>query len=304
MIELNFIYVLATAFIVVSFSHLELSSDAVPLQSHPSGVHIQDLRKQPDLYAAASNQNSNVVQKNTTLDKAKEKKRVHVHPALTTKFMEFVAQAQMREGEETDEPPDGASDNGVDDSTDAGAAGGGGGAGGSGTGGNGTDTGGTKGHEITISVPKFHKDHMGNWIYHVWGATYGNLWGDTRFNNAQFTIPRIRVDSNASINYYPDGPRSTVCMGSTIYNVPAVQNWLRRNVYTEVHKHPTLLDPLRQQIYKEGRSEECHDPEKYSKWKDYQECAMRRNQRMEYYIPKYPLHQIGFKGSKEGAKHA
>ncbi|KAH8376871.1 hypothetical protein KR093_001816 [Drosophila rubida] len=321
--ELNLLYVLA-AIIAISLTQLEWLSEAVPLQPqlHPGAQHIQDLRKQSDLHAASSHQSANLWHRNIGLAHTpKPKVKVNVHPALTTKFMAFVAQAIKREGEDDGDTPasetaataegeDAAA--GVDDVTGGGGGGndttsagegGGSGEGGSGNGtsadggggGNGTTSGSTtNGGEITIALPKFHTDAMGNRVYHKWGATYGNIWVDTRFKGAGFTIPRIRVDSNASINYYPDGPRSTVCMGSTVYNVPRVLTWLKRNVYTEVHKHRPFWDPLRQQIYKRGNSEECHDV-KYSKFRDYQECAMRRNQRMEYFVPKYPLHQIGYR---------
>ncbi|KAH8271952.1 hypothetical protein KR044_012399 [Drosophila immigrans] len=287
MIKLNFVCVLAAAF-VIALTQLETLSDAVPLQ------HIQDLRKHPDLLTSISNQKANLVLKNTGLDKVKSK--VNVQPALTTKLIQFMALAMKRQGEGDDDAapdPDGDADAGSGQGSDDTSAGGNGT-----SGGNATNTG-HVGPEMTISVPKYQKDSMGNWVYHKWGATYGSVWGDTRFNT-QFTMPRIRIDSNASINYYPDGPRSTVCLGSTIYNVPRVKNWLKRNVYTEVLKHRPFLDPLRKQLYKQGRSEECHDAIKYAKWQDYQECAMKRNQRMEYYIPKYPLHQLGYRKTATG----
>jgi len=50
------------------------------------------------------------------------------------------------------------------------------------------------------------------------------------------------------------------------------------------------------QLFVQGKSEECHDATKFEKWKDYQECAVRRNQRLEYMIPNYPLQQIGYRG--------
>lgn len=86
-------------------------------------------------------------------------------------------------------------------------------------------------------------------------------------------------------------------------------NWLEKKVYmyystddysNDVHinyaqerSRPMYFD-LRLELFKNGKSEECHIPS-LGKWRPYLECALRRNQRMEYMIPMYPLHQIGYK---------
>lgn len=78
---------------------------------------------------------------------------------------------------------------------------------------------------------------------------------------------------------------------STIYNVPRVKSWI--GDMTGIIKTPRhIWNELRFEIYKTGNSEECHEYMKYSKGLEYVECALRRNQRMEYLIPKYPLHQV------------
>ncbi|XP_034473124.1 uncharacterized protein LOC117780625 [Drosophila innubila] len=310
MLELNFICILAVASLI-SLIHLD-ATDALPLQENPTALHIQDVRRRSDdIQALPSDHNLSLFQKKSALDNTQKKVNVpQVHPGLRTKSLQMVAQDIEEGGGEMPKPerredgdaeaeaeadPDTDSGTGSDTDSDTGADTG------SETGsngkapGNGTDSGGPK--EITISVPKFQKDHMGNWIYHQWGATFGNVWGDTRFNNGRFTIPRITVDPSAPNNYYPDGPRSTVCLGSTIYNVPRVKNWLKRNVYREEHKHRPFWDDLRQKIFTQGNSEECHDAVKYANWKEYQKCALRRNQRLEYMVPKYPSHQIGYRGT-------
>ncbi|KAL7723412.1 hypothetical protein ACLKA6_003667 [Drosophila palustris] len=342
MIELNFIFILTVASLISLGT-----SNASPLKENPIAQHIQDVRKKSaDVQALPNNPNLNLFRKKAELDKTKKKdKGPHVHPALTTKFIQMVAQddgppddGSSNDGESQDGPPndgppddgssnDGSSNDGSSNdgsSSDGSASDGSSSDGSSGDGSSSEDNSGDKQgdksddkqgdksddkkgdkpgnagggpEEITISVPKFQKDHMGNWIYHHWGATFGQVWGDTRFNNGRFTIPRIRVDSNAPNDYYPDGPRPTVCIGSTVYNVPRVKDWLRRNVYTEEHKHRPFWDNLRQIMFTQGNSEECHDESKYSDWKEYQECALRRNQRLEYMVPKYPAHQIGYRGS-------
>lgn len=62
--------------------------------------------------------------------------------------------------------------------------------------------GGTEG-EITIAIPKFHRNEQGKWVYNKWQATYGKLWQDTQFTKGYYSLPRIEVDSNPVINYYP-----------------------------------------------------------------------------------------------------
>ncbi|KRF78049.1 uncharacterized protein Dvir_GJ26671 [Drosophila virilis] len=145
--------------------------------------------------------------------------------------------------------------------------------------------------------------------------------GDKEEPDKEITIPlpesahnatevQMRVQARARQNYYPGGKLANVCLGrSTVYNKPRVMNWLEKKVYmyysTDDHSNdvrislaqevnrPMYFD-LRLELFKNGKSEECHVPS-LDKWRQYLECALRRNQRMEYMIPMYPLHQIGYK---------
>ncbi|EDW81526.2 uncharacterized protein Dwil_GK10974 [Drosophila willistoni] len=151
-----------------------------------------------------------------------------------------------------------------------------------------------KGMELTISVQSFKVDAMGNKVYNPWGATFGDIWQDTRFNfKGRPTIPRIHLDYGAPSDYYPKNENpSTVCHGrSTVYNKPRVEKWLTRRIANFRYDHRPIWRNLRKAIYDLGKSEECHVKE-LSDWTSYQLCALRRNQRMEYAVPKYPLHQL------------
>ncbi|XP_030569022.1 uncharacterized protein LOC115768552 [Drosophila novamexicana] len=114
--------------------------------------------------------------------------------------------------------------------------------------------------------------------------------------NHRFTILRQQIEKNMVTDYYPSFTSlSTVCVGrSTIYNLPKVVDYLQRLVYTDVHQHRPVWTALRRQMFLQGNSDECHLPDMI-RWHDYMDCALRRNQRMEYLIPKYPLHQVGVK---------
>ncbi|XP_032592241.2 uncharacterized protein LOC116805288 [Drosophila grimshawi] len=104
-------------------------------------------------------------------------------------------------------------------------------------------------------------------------------------------------------NYIPDKTNlETVCVGrSTVYNIPRVIRYLKPEIIGNTKRLtvPNFISSrniymdLRQELYNRGRSEECH-VKKNIQWRDYLECALRRNQRMEYLIPKYPLHQVHY----------
>ncbi|XP_016948995.2 uncharacterized protein LOC108023858 [Drosophila biarmipes] len=146
--------------------------------------------------------------------------------------------------------------------------------------------------ELTISIHK--KDKFGQWVYNPWGATFGKVWQDTRFHvNHQSRMPRLHIDSDPGMDYYPDDEGiSTVCLGrSTIYNKPRIMNYLTGKMYREPHSHRPIWLALRRQLFKLARSEECRTSN-LTEWLPYQECALRRNQRMEYMIPQYPRHQM------------
>ncbi|XP_034486566.1 uncharacterized protein LOC117791047 [Drosophila innubila] len=146
--------------------------------------------------------------------------------------------------------------------------------------------------ELTISIPRFNTDIMGNWVYNPWGATFGDLFRDTRFNfGGHYTIPRMYVDSMPWTNYYPNKEKlSTVCVGKTSpYNEPPVMNWITPHMYSKIRNIKFMKD-LRRSLYDEGHPDECHTS-KYVTFLGYINCAILRNQRMEYLIPYYPRHQ-------------
>ncbi|XP_017837689.1 uncharacterized protein LOC108596452 [Drosophila busckii] len=119
-----------------------------------------------------------------------------------------------------------------------------------------------------------------------------------RLRNAELNAPgTLRARINPFKKYYPSGKLSTVCRGrSTIYNRPKVKAWLNIQVKSywggegARYKRPIYFD-LRNEMYIQGRSEECHT-EDLIVVRKYLECALKRNMRMEYLIPRYPLHQI------------
>jgi len=147
--------------------------------------------------------------------------------------------------------------------------------------------------ELTVSIQQFVTNQYGEKEYNAWGVTFGRHFFDTRFAVARHEIPRITVDPKPVRNYYPKMDNlTTVCLNrSTIYNEIKVEKWLMRHVYSIKKKVRPFFFSLRQQLYEKGDSEQCHN-ESYTDWLEYQECAIRRNQRMEYFIPKYPLHQL------------
>ncbi|XP_030383191.1 uncharacterized protein LOC115630684 [Scaptodrosophila lebanonensis] len=151
--------------------------------------------------------------------------------------------------------------------------------------------------EFTITIPKQATDSQGNWIRNAWGITFGKVYKDTRFNlGGRFTVPRMHLESKPVRDYYPGGPKATVCIGaSTIYNIPRVYTWLKRNIYNLTHEHRPIFWDLRRELFTKADSEECHVPS-HDEWRRYWECAIRRDMRVEYAIPKYPLHQVGYVG--------
>lgn len=145
--------------------------------------------------------------------------------------------------------------------------------------------------EDTIQMSKLAKDHRGHWVYNPWSVTFGNRMLDTRFTKSQPYV-HINVVSNPKHFYDPRGKLSTVCMGSTIpHGDFKVVRWGDRHIYRHKQTSQAFYLNLRRDLYIKGKSEVCHD-KKYNKWMDYQECALRRNQRLESFIPKYPFPQL------------
>jgi len=153
--------------------------------------------------------------------------------------------------------------------------------------------------ELTLQVPNMQTDRHGNWVYNQWGVTYGNQFMDTRFTKGKgdrHQAVRYRVDQEPLHKYDPNpGQLSTVCLGrSTIYNYPKVFWWLNRMIHNVSFEHRTIWMELRRELYVYGRSEECHTTN-FTDFREFQECTLRRHQRMEYMIPQYPLQQIGYR---------
>lgn len=58
----------------------------------------------------------------------------------------------------------------------------------------------------TISLPRFHKNEKGEWVYGLW-HNFGKPFQDTRFNKRLrygilYTQPRMGLDPWAPVNYY------------------------------------------------------------------------------------------------------
>ncbi|XP_022225115.2 uncharacterized protein LOC111075901 [Drosophila obscura] len=162
----------------------------------------------------------------------------------------------------------------------------------------------TKSLERTVSIPRLHSDRMGNWVFNPWGITFGVLWQDTRMHyQVKSSMTEILEDTpwggNYALKY--NKPQTKVCRGkSTIYNKPRVYKWLERRIllnetmnFKVFSKYRPIWLDLRREIYTMGRSEACHISA-MDDWLLYNNCAILRNMRMEYLIPKYPLHQIGY----------
>ncbi|XP_062142732.1 uncharacterized protein LOC133850623 [Drosophila sulfurigaster albostrigata] len=147
--------------------------------------------------------------------------------------------------------------------------------------------------ELTIYIPKYTRDADGNWIAINWRPTPNNIWEDTRLHATGLDW-LLQTKDVFVINYRPGRKHSTVCYArSTQYIWPFPHYYLKKSVQVQLFNHRAFYDVLRYQIYHYGRSEECHDV-KYSVWSKYMECALFRNMRMDYLIPKYPLHQKGY----------
>lgn len=136
------------------------------------------------------------------------------------------------------------------------------------------------------------EDEYGRLEYNPWAITFGNQLMDAGHTKERKESKRVSVASNPVKNYNPNIKMSTVCTGTTIpYGEHKVMNWLDRHVHKHEHSNRAFYMELRRDLFIKANSEMCHD-KKYVKWMDYQECSLRRHQRLESYIPQYPLHQI------------
>lgn len=157
------------------------------------------------------------------------------------------------------------------------------------------------GTEMTVSVPRLVKDKKGNWVFNQWGATFGDMYQDTRFKEfyrGQPPTPRFRAPKELIQNYYPQvkpEERSTVCkFRSTLYNFPRVYDWLTPRIYRSVSiTIRTVWLDLRKELFKEGDPLQCHTTT-MTDWNKYIHCALMRNMRMEYLVPQYPLIQVSY----------
>ncbi|XP_017140836.2 uncharacterized protein LOC108154898 [Drosophila miranda] len=148
------------------------------------------------------------------------------------------------------------------------------------------------GTEMTISMPRYVTDHMGNWVFNPWGVTFGDVWEDTRFQfEGRNWLPWVQIDLPERGEYRMEKLHGSVCQGkSTVYNRPRIYKWFPRYIDTKKRNHRNILVNLRTEIYTDGRSENCHTSD-LDDWYAYMHCSLLRNMRMDYLVPNYPLHR-------------
>ncbi|KAI8038877.1 hypothetical protein M5D96_008790 [Drosophila gunungcola] len=154
-----------------------------------------------------------------------------------------------------------------------------------------------KGTELSVNIPKFYTNQHGENVYDQWGVTFGQEFFDTRFGPANRQNRRMTINPNPVTNYYPSMENlTTICSyPTTAYaqNQKRVMKWLYRHVYSKKKKVRPIFFALRRELYDKANSEVCHTAA-FNDWLQYQQCAVRRNMRMEYFIPKYPMQQLAF----------
>ncbi|KAH8258416.1 hypothetical protein KR038_011193, partial [Drosophila bunnanda] len=138
-------------------------------------------------------------------------------------------------------------------------------------------------NELTVSYPGYGDGKPG-------AFTFGEQFMDNRFVGVPV---QDTINPNPVKKYFPSMTNlTTVCMNRTsIYNEFKIEKWLMRGLNSKKKMNRVILSDLRRELFDKGESESCHNSN-FSDWQEYQECALRRNQRMEYFIPKYPRHQI------------
>ncbi|KAH8281429.1 hypothetical protein KR054_000437, partial [Drosophila jambulina] len=147
--------------------------------------------------------------------------------------------------------------------------------------------------EMTISVPEYKTDRFGNFLFRR-GSKAPDI--EERAKVYGRSKPNIkRFGPGIQQTFYPSNymELETVCLGSTPYNRPRVMPYLKPRIYDRLYPIRAVWMDLREQIWKDGDSQECHTPNMTEFYK-YINCAIRRNMRMEYLVPKYPLHQQGY----------
>ncbi|XP_020817503.1 uncharacterized protein LOC110191098 isoform X1 [Drosophila serrata] len=152
--------------------------------------------------------------------------------------------------------------------------------------------------EMTISVPELRTDVSGNIVFDKWFATNGDSQVNSRVKEYYRGSPStVKFRAPERPRMYSPGHRyglSTVCRKrSTVYNVPNIFLYLKPRIYNRVFSFRAVWMDLREEIWKEGNSQECHQANMTDWWK-YINCAIRRNMRMDYLVPMYPLHQQGY----------
>ncbi|KAM8708092.1 hypothetical protein ACLKA7_015117 [Drosophila subpalustris] len=140
--------------------------------------------------------------------------------------------------------------------------------------------------ELILKFKELGKRNLDNLYPYLWSSTV------EKKSFKLFKVSKHVVDSSPITNYYPqDSTLITACMGSTIpYGSYKIIDWIKREIYKRKHMKRPFYRDLRRKIYFEADSEQCHSPD-FVTFRKYQECAIQRNQRMEFNVPKYPLHQ-------------
>ncbi|EDV97581.1 GH14616 [Drosophila grimshawi] len=143
----------------------------------------------------------------------------------------------------------------------------------------------------TLKMAKLSKDQYGKWIYNPWSVAHGNQLKEGAVTKSSRKQERVKVAENPNKMYNPEAHLANVCTGTTIpYGKHKMVSWLDRHIYKHKHKKRVFYMDLRRDVYTKSNSEVCHN-KTMTDWIEYQECSIRRNQRLESFVPKYPLDQ-------------
>ncbi|KAH8242564.1 hypothetical protein KR032_000078, partial [Drosophila birchii] len=146
--------------------------------------------------------------------------------------------------------------------------------------------------EMTVPKLKVKTDKLGNILFEKWAVTHGDNENPQKvYHRGRPSIPKYR---DYIPFYYDNKKKELVCQfRSTEYVKPEIVRFLNMRVYDRIHPIRMVWMELRELIFKEGNSLECHQPSQ-TVWTNYTMCALLRNMRMEYLIPMYPLRQRGY----------